>query len=326
MKHSKILLGTGAALGMLVLILDGRTAVSGAQTGLILCLVTLIPSLFPFFLLSGALMKALSGVKTPFLSLVGRLCGIPTGCEAVLLPGFLGGYPVGAQAVASAWQSGQLSKKQAERMLAFCSNAGPAFLFGVCGSFFPKLWMVWALWGIHIISAVLTAWCSPKVDGTASEGSFTHRANPDIFMNALRGIGIVCGWVIFFRVIISFLERWVLWCLPAAVQTMVMGLLELANGCCALGDVPSTAVRFLLCAGMLAFGGVCVTMQTASVASGLSIKPYIRGKLTQTGFSLLLSAILVFPPARMYCLLLTALILLLGKKQKRCRFPEAVRV
>ena len=70
--------------------------------------------LFPFFLLSGALMKALSGVKTPFLSLLGKLCGIPAGCEAVLLPGFLGGYPVGAQAVASAWQSGQISKEQAE--------------------------------------------------------------------------------------------------------------------------------------------------------------------------------------------------------------------
>ena len=48
---------TAAALvfssaGMLVLILDGKAALLGAQAGVELCLNTVIPSLFPFFVLS----------------------------------------------------------------------------------------------------------------------------------------------------------------------------------------------------------------------------------------------------------------------------------
>ena len=38
---------TGAA-GMLVLILDAKTALAGAKEGIQLCLYTVIPSLFPF--------------------------------------------------------------------------------------------------------------------------------------------------------------------------------------------------------------------------------------------------------------------------------------
>ena len=40
------------SLGMLALILDGRTAIEGARQGIGLCLRTVIPSLFPFFVLS----------------------------------------------------------------------------------------------------------------------------------------------------------------------------------------------------------------------------------------------------------------------------------
>ena len=39
-----------AALGMIVLILDAKTALSGAREGIDLCMRTVIPALFPFFI------------------------------------------------------------------------------------------------------------------------------------------------------------------------------------------------------------------------------------------------------------------------------------
>ena len=47
---------------MLALILDGRTAIDGARQGIELCLRTVIPSLFPFFVLSILLTSSLLGM------------------------------------------------------------------------------------------------------------------------------------------------------------------------------------------------------------------------------------------------------------------------
>ena len=44
--------GAMAGVGLLILILDSSLALEGARTGMDLCIRTVIPSLFPFFVLS----------------------------------------------------------------------------------------------------------------------------------------------------------------------------------------------------------------------------------------------------------------------------------
>ena len=58
--------------------------------------------------------------------------------------------------------------------------------------------------------------------------------------------------------------------------------------------VTDVSARFCICSGILAFGGLCVTMQTVSVTAGLSLKPYFWGKLLQTLFSLALAALIAY--------------------------------
>ena len=94
----------------------------------------------------------------------------------------------------------------------------------------------------------------------------------------------VCGWVVLFRVLLAFLKRWIFWILPAAVQVAVTGILELSNGCCELLAVTDVSARFCICSGILAFGGLCVTMQTVSVTAGLSLKPYFWGSCCKRFF------------------------------------------
>lgn len=291
MKRKSFLVGVAASLGMLVLILDGKTAVMGARDGIELCIRTVIPSLFPFFLLSNLLTTAFAGQRLSLLRPLAALCGVPQGGESLLITGFLGGYPVGAQAVAGVYRAGQISKAEAERLLAFCNNAGPAFLFGMAAALFSQRRTAFLLWFIHIVSAVFTAVLIPAgerhilslPDGKPE--NFT-----DSMHNGVRVIAYVCGWVILFRILIGFLDRWILWILPVSVQVGITGLLELTNGCCSLAAVSGEALRFVMCSGMLAAGGLCVTMQTLSVTEGLSLRLYFLGKGMQVLFSMLLSA------------------------------------
>ncbi len=283
-----------AGLGLLLLILDTKTALIGGAAGLEICLQTLVPSLFPFLFLSILLTVSLSGRELRLLAPLGRLLKIPMGAESILVIGLVGGYPVGAQCIAQAVQRGNISRENGKRMLAFCSNAGPAFLFGMGSRLFADAWMCWALWGIHILSALLVGSCMP---GGRDERTKLTAAAPPTASAALRQsvqvMAMICGWVMLFRILLAFCERWFLWLLPVWAQVTLSGLLELANGCCGLVLVENVALRFVLCAGLLSFGGLCVTMQTYSVCAKVDVSRYLPGKLLQTVFSILLAAMAI---------------------------------
>ena len=286
MKRNQIWWGITASAGMLMLILDSSTALNGAKEGLALCIQSLIPSLFPFFVLSSLLTGALLGTDLPFLRPIGKLLQIPDGCESLLIPGFLGGYPAGAQCIGQAFRQGNISEANARRLLLFCNNAGPSFLFGVLGPMFPEKWMLWALWGIQISAALFCARCFPGHQEKNTVQRSTGISINEALSGSVRTMGAVCGWVVLFRTGIAFAGKWGLRSLPVAAQVLVTGLLELSNGCLGLLSVDDIRVRFLLCSAMLSLGGMCVAMQTASVIGSLSLCPYLGGKLLQCIFSL----------------------------------------
>ena len=293
MKQKQLWAGTFGALGIFLLILDGKTALSGAQSGVTLCLMTVIPSLFPFFLLTNVVTGSLLGMELAPLQPLAKLFGLPKGGESLLIPALLGGYPMGAQAISTAYARGQLSRRDASRMLASCNNAGPAFLFGIMAPLLPEPWMAWSLWGIHIASAVIISAVFPISTQEIEPSPKASLSLAQSMKSAVAAVGCVCGWVICFRVVSAFLSRWFLWRLPVTGQILLTGLLEMVGGCSQLALIESTAVRYLICAGFLSIGGLCVTMQTMSVVQDLSFQYYFPGKAIQALISVLLAAAVI---------------------------------
>lgn len=303
MKKRQLISTTAAAVAMLILILDSKTAMAGAKDGIDLCIRTLIPSLFPFLVVSTVLTRSLMGQSLRILRPIGKVCGIPRGAESLLAVGLLGGYPVGAGNIAESYRSGSISREDAERMLSFCNNAGPSFLFGIIGPMFSNGIIPWVLWGIHMISAVAVGilMSGPKKASAVSKPS-EGISLPKALEASIRTMAVICGWVILFRMILTFLDWWILWALSASAQVTVAGLLELSNGCVQLGQVECEGLRFLIAGTILSLGGVCVAMQTVSVTKGLSLRFYIPGKLLQSGISFLLCVLLqgIFTDSHQY--------------------------
>lgn len=296
-NRKRILRLLAAGCAMLVMILDARTALLSAQSGLQLCIKTVIPSLYPFFVLSGIINSSLFGHDFRITGPVGRLCKIPKGGESLLFVGFLAGYPVGAQLIAQSYKNGSISKETAHRMLGFCNNAGPAFLFGMLSPLFANSFVPWVIWGVHIASALTVGRFLPeKGESRCSITPMSPMSLPQSLGIATRNMASVCGWVITFRVIIGFCNRWFLWLFPEEGQILLTGFLELSNGIVLLKNLPSEGLRFILSSAMLSLGGLCVGMQTLSVTEGLGSGYYFPGKAAQcllsVGFSLLLQPIL----------------------------------
>lgn len=289
-KSGAILNGVFSCTGMLLLILDAKTGLQGAKEGIDLCIHTVIPSLFPFFVLAGVLRNAMSGSKLRILKPLGAMCQIPDNSLYLLLIGLIGGYPVGAQYINQAYTSGQIDRATAKRMLGFCNNAGPAFIFGMCARMFGNPLAGWALWLIHILSALAAGILLPGKDTGVENKSpaVMFKKNPSVLESSIKSMGLVCGWVILFRVMIAFLRRWILWLLPKELQILFIGLLELTNGCAELPAIENTALRFPVCVFLLNFGGVCVGMQTLAVSDRLKGGWHFPGKVIQAFTGLLL--------------------------------------
>lgn len=289
----------GITTVMLLLILDSQGALIGAQDGVQICIKSLIPSLFPFFVVGGYFTSLFAAEDMSIFNPLLRFCKVPNGADSILIVGGLGGYPVGAKAISDYYRDGYLDRDNARRLLGFCNNAGPAFVFGIAGNYFCTKYVPWILWGILLLSAILTGYVLPKpaycnkIPRQNRKISFSNA-----FQSSINAMASVCAWVVLFRVLLSIMDRWILWPLPNTLQIVLTGLLELSNGCISLSAVVNDGLRFMLAAGFLSFGGLCVYLQTASVAGTLGTGYYFPGKVLQCLFSIVLSGLtqyILFP-------------------------------
>lgn len=282
---------TMASLGMLILILDGKTALTGIREGLKICMETLIPALFPFLFISSVINGNLPENTGGFTGKLLAKFGIPDSAVGILPIGWLGGYPVGARCASALCRTGSYSPDEATDLAVICNMAGPAFLFGVLMPFFQKKSTVFLLWGIHLTAGILAGSSKIRVKTNSIESSMDRTSSFSSHLNgAIRAIASICGCVILFRMLLEFLQRWLLWLIPTEFSVLIIGLLELSNGCLLLPEISNEDLRFLMASVLLSFGGFCVLLQTLSVFPQLKVKRYLSGKLLQTLYSILLAS------------------------------------
>lgn len=304
-----------ALAAMLILILDSKTAIAGGQEGVRLCQQTVIPALFPFFLVTHYLCGNLAGSGLIFLRPLEKLCRTPEGSGGLLISGFLGGYPVGAGSVYQAWKNGQLTRPQGQRMLGFLNNAGPAFIFGMGATLFTSPLIPWVIWLTHILCAVLTSTLLPGENQPLScPVSSCNVTLMQSLKNTVKVLAQVCGWVVLFRMLLAFSFSFLDSNCSLVAKALLAGALELTNGTLQLQNIPQEWVRYLFFSLFINMGGLCVGMQTLSVVGELGIFMYWRGKTMQTllgvGFSMLLLPLL-FPSACPFsCKIYTAAVIM----------------
>lgn len=269
--------------------------------GLRLSVSVLIPSLFPFFIcvnLTSALglTGVLARVFAPVMRRMFHVSG--AGCTAVLC-GAAGGYPSGAQCVAALYREGQLSRAEAEYLLLFCNNAGPAFLFGAVGTVLGiGMTGCLLLWGIHLLSALVIGLVNRPKEAPNAALPPIQRANASgAVVEAVRSAGQAVLQITMFVAAFSVLARLLTLAsahiLPDGACTVLTGMLELSGGIAALANLPITLRwKLALASFFLGFGGLCVCMQTQAVLApaGLSGCGMLLAKLAQG----LLAALITF--------------------------------
>ena len=294
---------------------------AAVREGLTLCYNVILPSLFPFFILSslmislglaGYLGRLLEGIMRPLFHVGGA-------CATAFALGFVGGYPVGARSALTLYQSGQCTKTECERLLAFCNNSGPAFILGVVGAgVFADSRVGLLLCLVHALASVgvglvfrFYRWRGPSAREERPVPVIAAQRFSTAFTGAVQGAVTstlsICAFVVCFTVIIrlcflsgllpalarllgellaplGFSEPW--------AQKLLTGALELSSGVASLTQGGSLSGRVSMAAFLLGWAGVSVHCQVLSFLSdsGLNIRTYLMGKLLHGCFSAALTA------------------------------------
>lgn len=108
---------------------NSALSLSYASLGLELWLQKMIPSLLPFMILSGIMVRLNLTEKLAMAAypLVGRIYRIRKNVCYCMLLGFLCGFPMGAKVTGELLERRQLTCREAEYLLAFCNNIGPVY-------------------------------------------------------------------------------------------------------------------------------------------------------------------------------------------------------
>ncbi len=301
----------GAALlcATAALLVWPQESMAAAREGLALCGNVIVPSLFPFFVLSSLVVELgmsqyLGWLLEPVMAPLFRVSGA---CASALALGFVGGYPVGARTAISLYQNGQCSRAEAERLLAFCNNSGPAFILGVVGAgVFGSGRAGLVLYLTHIAASLLVGilfrFYKPA-EGPArgrSRWSFHSAPFAPAFTRSVTGAVTstlnICAFVLFFTVVLRCLTLSgvlpALSALAAALlsplgltrpwaQRLLTGLLEVSSGVSSLMGEGGLHGRMAMAAFILGWAGLSVHCQVMAFLgdSGLSLRTYLTGKL-----------------------------------------------
>ena len=322
----------------LVLLLLFRHQVSGALIGGIeQCTQVLIPSLFPFFIVSNLLLA------TDFPEKLARLLRHPmektfhlnpNGSAAVVI-GFLGGYPIGAKTAAQLYQHGKLTLYDTKQLLCLCNNTGPAIFFGLIGgALFPDFLTPLVCYLIHIASALLTAFLlrpqnPPQRLQAGLEPAQSSTSLPQAVTAAFQSTGFICAFVLAFSILIGILQTLLSVCFPAISERSVpfcilTGLLDLPNAIQSLTALSNPRLQFILANAFVNWGGLCIHLQTRAVLQDMPVllRNHRRAKLLQCILATLLSSALVcFRSGQILPILLLFFLLLVifvGKNKFSC--------
>lgn len=271
---------------MAAILLNPAVCVAGAASGLLIWFNSALPSLFPFMVLTGLIIR-MNTLETlaRHLKRNRMLCHVPITFFFATLTGMLCGYPMGVRTVSELRESGQMNRKQASLLLSFVNQPGPMFILGyalpVCGMDREMSTpFIIAFYGSVLLTALisgLTACCSSflrgkkRSDATRTSAIISPALDEkhsffslfeETILSAMVTLTKIGGYMMLFSLFLALMKD--LFPVSPEVLLVIGGLLEMTSGIAGAAASGSIHTPYLVL-GFLSFGGLCVTAQSFSL-------------------------------------------------------------
>ncbi len=277
---------------VLLFFLLSKEISSSILNGLAMCYHTIIPTVFPFFIISELLLLLLDFEKIqPLTKIFERLFKINGSALSVFLCGAVCGFPIAVTLSEKLYKSDIISKEECERLIGFSNHASPAFVICAIGIGMRKSAAQGiAIYFISLLSSLICAYIF-SLGKTASTRGKHEKSKLGFSLvksikRATEATINVCGFITFFSMLIGILS-----CIIKSDVTLALlsSLLEISNASFLISTpgLFSESLSFALTAFAVTFSGLSVHMQSKSMLIGtdISMKTYYLMKLTSAFIS-----------------------------------------
>ena len=288
-QRNKIMVSVGSVLGTMLIFLPAvffpSQISAAAKRGLLLSLGTVIPSIFPFIVLTDFAARYIRFESVDALRYAFERLFRIGGCGlSVFLSGILGGFPLGAHRAIELYKSGKISKSECERLMGFASNASPGYVISAVGTGMIKSTRAGIL--LYII-AIASAMLSGMIFGIKNDFLKENEVICEqsySFVSSVKGASAICITVTAFITIFSVIGECISVLISAnTARLLILPFLEIGCAVSFISECRSleSVARMSLIAFSISFSGLSVYAQTASLTEGtdLSMHTYLKIKL-----------------------------------------------
>lgn len=275
-KHRNAILSIGIIAVIFVFVLFPAKYAASFLQGLQLWVMNVVPTLFPFFVLSALLIRLgwVTKCERTLRPALRFLFRAPPCGGYVFLLSVLSGYPVGAKLIQTLHRDGKLSRTQCLKLTTFCSTSGPLFLLGTVGAgFFRSSLCGWLLFGSHLAAALLNGllYRNRFLDDAPTVLNDNRRETlNDILFSSVVSILCVGACIALFYLLADVLLSRMPFSQP--VLSVLHGLLEVTRGCSEISAAFPVRTALILSSFTISFGGGCILLQSFAYLADCGIK------------------------------------------------------
>ena len=249
-----------------------------AKDGLTTALYIVLPSIFPFmvlskFIISSGLHNIISGlISRPFENFF----GINRRYATVFILGSLGGYPIGSIILSSLLKRNEISVKNAEHLVGICNNASPMFIVGTVGTLLlGNTYYGYILYAIHLLCVILCGFIMKIIFNSEQSCELsTKKSTSSIspLSEAVTSSGINMINIASYIIVFSVISKFIVMLFKSTDCSFILCLLEITTGIkyCVSSSLPEI-LKLSLVSFALGFSGLCVFSQSKAVLGELNI-------------------------------------------------------
>ncbi len=287
-----------SALGfsaVILLIFAPDSSLEYMKKSIELCLQSLVPTLFPFMIISDFLLSvnAFKYLRFILLKPISLIFGLSDNGSCAVAMGTLCGFPIGTKSSVKLYEENKISHREFLHIMSFCNIPSGAFVCGTVGFALQNVNLGKRIYLSLLLSSLIMGLFGRAVykyerkndDFSKSDTDTVTAFTSAVTSSASVMIG-VCAYVVFFSVIIGYLYKL---CtslsLPRIITLLLCGLVEMSNGVALVSSEIFSNPCFApaITAFFVGFSGISVTFQIFSLdkAHNLNKKIFVLQKFLQ---------------------------------------------
>ena len=260
----------------------------------------LIPSIFPFLLISKLLIIYNTFDFINNINIINKIFNTSKNSSFIIISSIFTGFPTGSIYIKDLLDKNLISEKEANHLIMFTNYANPLFIISVIGENLlnnKKIGIF--IFIIHVISGLfigivfkekISVNNKKHINNISQNNFITNLINSiyDSFKVLINMLGII----IFFLMIISLIDTFFI---RNTLTLIIKGLIEMTTGITFISESKlSIRLKVSIICFLLSFSGLSIHFQTKSIIdnTNISYKKYLIGRIVHSILCFILSFIL----------------------------------